>query len=86
MSQTQCEGAMALPAIVEEIMNGDEKVCIMYANDGSAMSGVGNYVVQSFTVNGIQRTLPTFSIFSETCESLQELEIMTLKMLSASVG
>ena len=43
--------AMALSAIVEEIMNGDEKVCIMYANDGSAMSGVGNYVVQSFKRN-----------------------------------
>ena len=77
--------AMALAAIVEEIMNGS-KVSVMYANDGSAQSGVGNYVVQSLTIDGTQRVLPTFSIFTETGDSLQELEIMTLRMLSASVG
>ena len=77
--------AMALASIVEEVMSGS-KASVMYANDGSAMSGVGNYVVQSLTIDGIQRVLPTFSIFTETQESLKELEIMTLRMLSASVG
>ena len=70
--------------IVEEIMNGSK--AIMYANDGSAMSGVGSFVVQSLTIDGKQRPLPTFSIFTETRESLEELEKMTLRILSASVG
>ena len=77
--------AMALAAIVEEVMSGS-KVSVMYANDGSAMSGVGSYVVQSLTIDGVQRVLPSFSIFTETRESLKELEVMTLRMLSASVG
>ena len=50
----------------------------MYAHDGSAMSGVGNYVVQSLTLDSVQCVLPTFSIFTETRESLKELQIMTL--------
>ena len=69
--------AMALSTIVEEVM---------YANDGSAMSGVGSYVVQSITIDGIQRPLPTLSILTETRESLEELEVMTMRMLTASVG
>ena len=76
--------AMALSSIVEEVMNGSKAV--MYANDGSAMSGVGSYVVQSITVDGVQRPLPTLSIFTETRESLEELEVMTLRILTASVG
>ena len=76
--------AMALASIVEEVMNGS-KASVIYANDGYAMSGVGNYVVQSLTLDGVQRVLPTFSIFTETREALKELEIMTLHMLSASV-
>ena len=51
--------AMALSTIVEEVMNGSKAV--MYANDGSAMSGVGNYVIQSITIDGVQRALPTLS-------------------------
>ena len=55
--------AMALASIVEEVMTGAK---VTYSNDGSAMSGVGNYVVQSFTINNAQRALPTFSIFTES--------------------
>lgn len=76
--------AMILSSIVEEVMSGSKVV--MYANDGSAMSGVGNYVVQSVTIDGVQRPLPTLSIFTETRESLEELEIMTLRILTASVA
>ena len=57
--------AMALASIVEEVMAG-AKMIVTYSNDGSAMSGVGNYVVQSFTINNVQRALPTFSIFTES--------------------
>ena len=76
--------AMTLASIVEELMNGSKAV--MYANDGSAMSGVGSYVVQSITIDGIQRPLPTMAIFTESRESLEELEVMTLKMLLCSVN
>ena len=72
--------AMALSSIVEEIMAGD-KMTITYSNDGSAIHRVGKYIVQSFTINKVQRVLPTFSIFSESRESLKQLQIMTLKML-----
>ena len=61
--------AMALSLIVEEIMSGDD-VCVVYSNDGSAQSGVGNYVVQSFTINGTPRSLTTLGIITETRESL----------------
>ena len=50
------------------------------------MSGVGSYVVQSFIINNVQRILPTFSIFTESGESLKEMEIMTIKMLCAASG
>ena len=50
------------------------------------MSGVGKYVGQSFTINKVQRVLPTFSVFTESRDSLKELEIMTLKMLCAATG
>ena len=36
-------------------------------------SGVGNYVVQSVTINEKKRTLPTMSIFTKSSESLAEL-------------
>ena len=59
--------AMALACIVEEVMAGAEMV-VTYSNDGSVNSGVGSYVVQSFTINKVQRILPTFStcIFTES--------------------
>ena len=56
-------------------MNGSK--VIMYANDGSAMNGVVSFVVQSPTIDGKLPLLPNFSIFTETGESLEELEIMT---------
>ena len=78
--------AMALCSIVEEIMQDDTATTVTYSNDGSAMSGVGSYVVQSLNVNGVQRALPTFSIFTESRNSLKDLEITTLRILAASSG
>ena len=59
---------------------------ITYSNDGSSKSGVGSYVVQSFIINGKQRSLPVMPIFTESKESLKELEITTLKIISAACG
>ena len=50
---------MALNAIAEEMMRDDSNTCITYSNDGSSMSGVGAYVVQSLTISGVQRSLLT---------------------------
>ena len=77
---------MVLAGIVEEIMKDEDEVVVTYSNDGSSMSGVGSYVVQSFIINKKQRALPTLSIFSESRESLAELEKVTLKMLLAATG
>ena len=57
---------------------------ITCSNDGSSMSGVGSYVVQSSILNGVKRCLPTFGNFTESCENLNDLEICSLKILSAS--
>ena len=78
--------AMALCTIVEDIMKEGAESTIVYSNDGSALSGTGNYIVQSLTVNGKQRSLPTFGIFTESKESLKDLEVTTLEILSASTG
>ena len=43
-------------------------------------------MVQSVTIDGKQRTLPTMSIFTESRESLAELEKSTMKILSAATG
>ena len=59
---------------------------LVYSNDGSAPSGVGNFVVQSVTINGVQRALPTLRIFTELRESLAELEKFITKIISASTG
>ena len=59
---------------------------VTYSYDGSSMSVVGSYVVQSFTINNVQRILPTFSIFIESRESLKDMEIMTMKILCAASG
>ena len=77
--------AMALNSIVEEIMSCD-KASITYSNDGSSMNKVGSYVVQSITVNGTQRALPTLSIVTESHETLKGLELSTLNILYASTG
>ena len=51
--------AMALSKIVEDVMT--DGVIVTYANEGSAQSAVGSYVVQSLTINGKQRALPAVS-------------------------
>ena len=75
---------MALSSIVEEMMSEDTIASITYSNDGSSMSRVGSYVVQSLALNGVQRCLPSFGIFTESHESPKDLEICTLKILSVS--
>ena len=77
--------AMALNNIVEEIMSSDSGT-ITYSNDGSSLNKVGSYVVQSITVDGVQRALPSLSIITESRETLKELEKTTLKILSAACG
>ena len=76
--------AITLSSIVEEVMSEDTIASITYSNDGSSVSEVGSYVVQSLTLNGVQRCLPSFGIFTESRESLKDLEICTVKILSAS--
>lgn len=78
--------AMALNSIVEEVMNSSEGSSVTYSNDGSAMNKVGSYVVQSITVNGVQRALPALTITTESHETLKDLELTTLRILSASTG
>ena len=50
--------AMVLCSITEQMMISNNST-VVYSNDRSGMSGVGNYVVQSVTINGKQQTLPT---------------------------
>ena len=57
---------MALCAIVDEIMSSETDAAITYSNADSSMSGVGSYVVQPLTINGIKRSLPTLAIFTES--------------------
>ena len=53
--------AIVLAGIVNEMMSSDSiNTAITLSNDASAQSGVGNYVVQSFYINGKQRVLPHF--------------------------
>ena len=78
--------AMILSHIVEEIMCSDSNSVVTYSNDGSSLNRTGNFVVQSFHVNGKQRALPTLGIFMETKKSLAELIRTTLKILSAATG
>ena len=78
--------AMILSNIVEEIMNGDSQNVVTYSNDGSSLNRTGNFVVQSFNINGVQRMLLTSGIFAETKKSLAELIQITLEILSAATG
>ena len=59
---------------------------IVHFNDGFGMSGVNNFVAQSVTINGKQRTLLTMRFFTESCESLAEFEKSKIKILSAATG
>ena len=76
--------AMVLSSITNNIMSFNDST-IVYSNDGSAQSHVGNYVVQSVSINGVQRALPTLGIYTESRESLAELVKATVQMLSASL-
>ena len=78
--------AMALCSIVEEIMddNNAGENCVLLSSDGSSVSGVGAYVVQSLTVNGIPRNLPTLGVCTESREALAELVRCVLDMMAAS--
>ena len=67
-------------------MKPDSQTVVTYSNDGSAQSGVGNYIVQSFCINGKQRALPTMPIFTESKSSLKEMQLMTFQILSAATG
>ena len=79
--------AFVLAGIVLEIMSPESiKSAITISNDGSAQSGVGNYVVQSFFIYGKQRALPTLPIFTESQNSLAEMQLFILRMLSAASG
>ena len=78
--------ALILAGIANEIMLPDSHIVVTYSNDGSAQSGVGNNVVQSFSINGKQRAISTMSIFTKSKTSLKEMQSITLKMLAASTG
>ena len=78
--------ALVLSGIAHYIMSSEDETVVTYSNDGSSQSGVGGYIVQSFSIDGKQRVLPTLSIFSESRATLKELELMTFQMLSAATG
>ena len=73
---------MALHMVVEELMTGE--ACVVYSNDGPAQRGMGNYVVQSLSIYGVQRNLSTFRIFTEKRETLADLVKCTIQILSAA--
>ena len=54
---------MILSGIVNEIMKEDADFTVTYSIDGSVMNRVGNYIVQSFNIDGKQHAPPTLSIF-----------------------
>ena len=73
---------MALNLLLEDITkNPDIETCVVYSYDGSGMNKVGSYLVQSLTINGVRRSLPTFGVFTETRETLKDLQIATLGIL-----
>ena len=78
--------AMALCGIADEIMSSEADAAISYPNNVSSMSGVGSYVVQSLIINGVQRSLPTLTIFTEIRENLKHLELTILQIFSTALG
>ena len=78
--------ALVLSGIAHDIMSSEDETVVTYSNDGSSQSGVGGYIVQSFSIDGKQRVLPTLRIFSESRATLKELELMNFQMLSAATG
>ena len=77
--------AIVIYSITKQMMISNNST-IVYFNDGSGMCGVENFVGESVTVDGKQRTLLTISIFTESCESLAEFEKSKIKILSAATG
>ena len=76
---------MAINLLVWDIMkNPNSETCVVYSYDGSGMNKVGSYVVQSLTMNGVRRSLPTFGVSTETRETPKDLQIATLDILSAT--
>ena len=75
----------AISSITEQVLCSNDST-IVYSNDGSALSGVGNFAVQSISIDGKQRALPTMGIFTESRESQADLQKTTLCILSASTG
>ena len=67
-------------------MNDDSQSVVTYSNDGSSLNRTGNFAIQSFNINGVQRILPTLGIFSETKKSLAESIQTTLEILSVATG
>ena len=72
---------MALHMVVEELMRGEVVLSIPI---GPAQRGMGNYVVQSLSIYGVQRNLSTFGIFTEKRETLADLVKCTIQILSAA--
>lgn len=50
----------------------------------SSLNHTGNFVVQSFNINGVERMLPTLGIFAKTKKYLAELIQTTLEILSVA--
>ena len=78
--------ALALSAIVKEIMNSNEKVTVTYSDDGSRKQGAGAFTVQGITINRQHRALPTLSVASESKDNLADLKLTTLNILQAASG
>ena len=77
--------AMTLNLLVEDVMKRNKtETCVVYSFDDPAMNGIGNYVVQSLTVNGVRWSSPILGVFSKSRETLQDLQITTLDILSAA--
>ena len=81
--QGKAREAMALAAIVEKIMDSEDKAVITYHDDGSKKQGAGSFSVQGITINGKFYLFPTLSLASETRENLASLKLVILSLLSA---
>ena len=53
--------ALVLSGIAHDIMSSEDETVVTYSNDGSSQSGVGGYIVQSFSIDG---KLMTFQMLS----------------------
>ena len=71
--------AMVLSSLTEQIIFSTNAT-IVYANDSSAMSGVGYYVVQSITIDKKPRSLPTLGIFTESCRLRKNYSINVISL------